>query len=188
MKRIIAIITVLVLALSLVACGASPETTDSNKGSASYTAADKEYSGSTEKTTSNTDASSDTGSNLIGGEDCDIPPVENVFYNPNNTAYDMNALSIKPGRVYYEGDTLVAECFVINGFNHNVFNISVTELSFANEDGAIASASFGDLQGLTLAPYTYAVWTFTFGPDCIERQGADLTGILNCNAKTSNYY
>ena len=178
MKKILAIITALVLALSFVGCATEPASTEDGGSKASYSASDKGENGT----------ALETPSEVIGGDDCDLPPEENVFYSPDNTAYDTNALSVKPCRVYWEGDTLVAECFVINGFSHNVFGISVNELTLSNEEGLIASAGFGELQGLALAPYTNAVWTFRFGADCVERQGADLTGTLTCNAKTSNYY
>ncbi len=184
MKKILAIITALVLALSFVGCATEPESTQKDSRKTSVTASDKGDGGVVSDTPSNTDAPS----NVIGGDNCDIPPENNVFYNPNNTAYDANLLSVKPGRVYWEGDTLVAECFVINGFSHNVYGITVKELTLSNKDGVIASAGFGELQGLVLAPYTNAVWTFRFSADCIQRQGADLTDTLSCNAKTSNYY
>ncbi len=185
MKKILAIITSLVLALSFVGCATEPESTEKDSSKTSYTASEKGDGGVVSDTPSNTDPSSDV---VIGGDDCDIPPEDNVFYNPNNTAYDANALSIKPGRVYYDGDTLIAECFVINGFAHNVYGITVKELTFSNKDGLIATAGFGELQGLDLAPYTNTVWTFRFSADCIEQMNADLTDTLTCNAKTSNYY
>ncbi len=186
MKKILAIVTALILALSFVGCASQPDSTEkgNDNSTASYTASEKADGDTASETLCNTDNEDKTE----GGGNCDIPPEENIFYNPDNTAYDTNALSVKPGRVYWEGETLVAECFVINGFNHNVFGITVKELTFSNKDGVIASGSFGELQGLTLAPYTNTVWTFRFSANCIERQGADLTDTLTCNAKTSNYY
>lgn len=175
MKRIIAIITVLILTLSLAACGAAPEKTETSSDKPSYTASENTDNGSWADSQSSEEEKS-------------LPPADNVFYSPDNTAFDANALSIKPGRVYYDGETLVAECFVINGFGHNVYGITVKELSLSNEDGLIASAGFGELRGLALAPYTYSTWTFRFSADCIERMNADLTESLICNAKTSNYY
>lgn len=175
MKRIIAIITVLILTLSLAACGGAPDQTEMSSDKPSYTASETADNGSATDSPSNEEENS-------------LPPSDNVFYNPNNTAFDANAVSVKPGRVYYDGETLVAECFVINGFGHNVYGISVNELTLSNEDGVIATAGFGELRGLTLAPYTYSTWTFYFSDDCIESMTADLTESLICNSKTSNYY
>lgn len=112
----------------------------------------------------------------------------NVFFNPNNNFHDLNAVSIRPRHVYWEDDALVAECFVINGFSHNVFNINVNELKFSNSDGLVASGiDFGVLDGVTLAPYTYVVWTFRFGGEAIDNYGADLSS-LKCQSNVSNSY
>lgn len=115
------------------------------------------------------------------------PSVTNEFVNLSNYAYDVNSLSIKPRHVYWQDGKLVAECFVINGYAHTVYNIEVKSLSFANPDGLIAAGSFGSLQNLVLGPYQYAVWTFTFSPDCISAAGASLSTLV-CNASTSNWY
>jgi len=113
---------------------------------------------------------------------------KNEFFNPNNNAYDIDAVSIKPRRVYWKDGMLVAECFVINGFSHNVYNIDVKELSFANEDGLVASGiDFGVLEGVVLGPYTNTLWTFTFSGEAVDNYGAAL-GTLNCQSRVSNSY
>ncbi|MBE6727944.1 MAG: hypothetical protein E7562_04770 [Ruminococcaceae bacterium] len=112
----------------------------------------------------------------------------NKFFNPNNSNYDANAVSIKPRYVYWENGELVAECFVINGFSHNVFNINVKSITFSNSSGVIASGSgFGVLNNVTLAPYTNIVWTFRFAPDTVANYGANLSSLI-CNASVSNSY
>lgn len=112
----------------------------------------------------------------------------NKFFNENNSNYDSNAISVKPRYVYWENGELVAECFVINGFSHNVFNIDVKSISFSNSSGLIASGSgFGVLSGVTLPPFTNIVWTFRFSPDTVVNYGADLSR-LTCNARVSNSY
>lgn len=112
----------------------------------------------------------------------------NVFFNPNNSNYDLNAVSIKPRYVYWENGMLVAECFVINGFSHNVFNINVKSITFGNPSGMIASGSgFGVLNNVTLPPYTNIIWTFRFAPDAITNYGADLSQ-LSWDVNVSNSY
>jgi SLAP domain-containing protein len=119
----------------------------------------------------------------------EAPVVENTnyFFNDANNVYDANSISIKPRYVYWDGGKLVAECFVINGFGHTVYNINVKSLSFANPDGDIASAAFGSMDGVTIAPYSHVIWTFTFGEDCVVSPGADLSS-LKYKSSTSNSY
>lgn len=113
---------------------------------------------------------------------------DNYFFNDTNYAYIVNELSIKPRYVYWlEDGTLVAECFVINGFSHAVYNIEVKTISFANADGLIASANFGALKDLVLGPYQYCVKVFSFPPDCVSSFGASLASLM-CNASTSFWY
>ena len=113
---------------------------------------------------------------------------DNYFFNDTNYAYVVNELSIKPRYVYWQEDgTLVAECFVINGFSHAVYNIEVKTISFANADGLIASANFGALKDLVLGPYQYCVKVFSFPPDCVSSFGASLASLM-CNASTSFWY
>lgn len=112
----------------------------------------------------------------------------NYFFNDTNYAYVVNELSIKPRYVYWQEDgTLVAECFVINGFSHAIYNIEVKTISFANADGLIASANFGALKNLVLGPYQYYVWVFSFPPDCVSIFGAFLASLM-CNTSTGFWY
>ena len=115
-------------------------------------------------------------------------PASNVFYNENNSYYTVDTLSINPRYVYWDGGKLHAECFVVNGFNHAVYNINVKELSFSTDDGTlIASAAFGALENVTLPPYSNVIWTFVFNEDCVFSAGADLSALIT-NYSTSNSY
>ena len=114
-----------------------------------------------------------------------LPAAENVFINENNNYYDVDAVSIRPRYVYWENGKLIAECFVINGFNHNVFNINVKSLSFNNGSVDIASAVFGVMNDVVLEPYTHVVWRFEFSANCVANYGADLSS-LNCVYKVEN--
>lgn len=110
------------------------------------------------------------------------------FLNENNNNYDIDAVSIKPRYVYWKNGELIAECFVINGFSHNVYNLDVKSLSFSNKSGVIASAvDFGILNGVNLPPYTNVVWTFRFSADCVAAYGADLSSLI-CDASVNYSY
>ncbi len=111
----------------------------------------------------------------------------NYFFNDLNYAYDIDCISIKPRYVYWENGKLVAECFVINGFSHAVYDIDVQSLAFGNADGQIASAQFGMLQNLVLGPYQYAVWTFTFDASAVQMANGDLRSLMT-QASVRNRY
>ena len=164
MKKILAILTVLVLTISLTACGGTT----------------KQTSGGTKPAPSKNGSTQSTPNIVVDDN--------NKFFNENNNSYDLNSLSVKPRYVYWENGELVAECFVINGFSHNVFNIDVESITFSNSSGVIASGSgFGVLENVTLAPFTNIVWTFRFAPDAVQNYGADLSRLI-CNASVSNSY
>ena len=112
---------------------------------------------------------------------------ENYFFNEQNSAYDIDSVSIKPRYVYWENGTLVAECFVINGFSHAVHSLNVDSLTFSNEGVEIASAGFGALEGVMLPAYSNVVWTFTFDADFVSMQDAELSS-LTTNASVSYAY
>lgn len=113
---------------------------------------------------------------------------QNYFYNDTNYFYDLNTVSVKPRYVYWENGMLIAECFVINGFDVPVYNVNVDLLEFSNSAGKFAGAAFGTLQGASIAPYSYIVWTFTFPADCVFSNNADLTGVVNTAYKTNYSY
>ena len=103
--------------------------------------------------------------------------VKNEFFNDNNNFYENGQVNIRPRHMYWDGNVLVAQCFVINGMDKPVYNIEVQDLDFSNGNGLIADARFGVLQGVTLQPYTHVLWTFKFGSDTVVQSGADLSSI-----------
>jgi len=111
----------------------------------------------------------------------------NYFFNENNNGIDVNAVAIKPRYVYWENGKLVAECFVINGFPHTVANINVKALEIYNASGLIASAAFGELQGLVLPSGYHGVWKFVFNADCVSQVNAALQS-LTLRYNVSNTY
>lgn len=111
----------------------------------------------------------------------DPTPVPNqtkttVFESLTPLFYD-NQVAINPYKVYYDGDRLVMEGFVTNGFNSVAFNISSVAITLSTPEAQLASASFGTLEGLRIAPKSYVLWTFRFLKDCVQLWDADLSAI-----------
>lgn len=163
MKKIIAVILCLVVSASTLLCGC-----DFAKSAASPT-----------------EFGTNIGTILDPSDITEIiedvvttPLIPNEFTNNNNFMYDADNLSIKPKHLYWDGDSLIAECFVTNGKSTVAHNIKVDRLAFGNEQvGTFADATFGSLDGLTVAPYGYAVWTFKFSGDAVQHANADLSYI-----------
>ena len=108
------------------------------------------------------------------------PTTGNVFYNPDNAVFTEGKVTILPMHVYYEGDQVVAKCFVLNGTDKTAENIRVDGLIFLNGDEAICAGQFGLLEDMTLQPHTYEEWIFVFPEELVERWNGDFTGALRC--------
>ncbi len=183
MKKFAAVLCVLALALSLFACAktAGGENTSESLSvqdgakTNEVSATDSAPAGQSTDAPAATDSAAPTQTGVDGS---------NVFFNENNTAYDADAVSVKPRYVRWEDGKLIAECFVINGCSVPVYNINVKGLSFANGSNDLASAGFGYLSDVVLQPYTNIVWTFEFGADTVTAYGADLS-FLSCNYNVS---
>lgn len=115
--------------------------------------------------------------------------LNNCFYNENNNSVEPNAMAIKPLFVTWDvgGEYLVAECFVINGFDHDVYDIVVNSLEVYNADGLIASGSFGLLRDLGLDAGDFTIWRFVFNTSCVVEPNAALQ-TLTFKYNISNKY
>ena len=112
----------------------------------------------------------------------------NEFYNLNNYCMLDNTVNIMPYHIYYKDNNLYAECYVINGFNHTVYNINVTNLSFYNASGKIADAFFGIIgNGGYIAARSYATYTFIFSPGYYIKD-ATLNTMIECKFNCINEY
>lgn len=116
-----------------------------------------------------------------------VPATGKEFYNPENNILEEGQVTVRPRHVYWKGNVLVAECFVINGLDKPIFNIEVKDLDFSNADGLIADAAFGVLNGVTLQSHCHAVWTFEFPAELVSQPNADLQS-LNCHSNVSYHY
>ena len=114
-------------------------------------------------------------------------PVTNEFFNDANNILDPGKVSIRPRHMYWDGNVLVAQCFVMNGTDKTVSNINVKRLGFGNNSGSIASGYFDVLQGVTLKPNEHILWTFYFGPELVSQQGADLSSVSCSSSCGFNY-
>ncbi len=209
MKKLTSILLALIITLSLASCKSSDEEKNSSDTKFTPSTVDvdtsdtddaKEDDFTTDKETHDDTAKDSTKeetteSNVISNPDTsdantgktDIGAGVAPFVG-SDTSYSVDSVSIKPAYVYWEDGKLIAQCYVINGFNYNVYNIEVKELTFSNGDGVIASgAGFGVCEGLTLAPFTYATWTFTFSGDSVINYGANLSHLFWSTSINNSY-
>ena len=121
-----------------------------------------------------------TGSLSIDGE------ALNQYLNPDNHVVKDNEVSISPRCVYYKNGSLYADCYIINGFDHRIFNINVKRLIISNEEGVIAEAGFGIIaDGAGIDAKSRMKRTLIFSSNHCE-QDARLTGKLSVQS-TVNY-
>ena len=154
MKKMIAVILCLVLSASMLLCGCTGQNEEAETDPTNRTS---------------------IGTKLDPTEPS--KPAKNEFVNENNFQYDTDAVSIRPRHLYWDGDTLVAECFVTNGKSTPVYNIEVKALKFSNQEGTFADGGFGLIDGLTVPAYGYTTWTFTFSGEAVLAAGADLASL-----------
>ena len=111
---------------------------------------------------------------------------KNEFYDPYNYAEDYNVLSIKPKYIRYENGRLVATCYVINGFDHPVYNIHADRIRLYDSKGKLfADGSFGTLNYYRiLGAHQRLVWDFVFQSGSFVKN-ADLTGKVAYKCNTS---
>ena len=71
----------------------------------------------------------------------DIPAVTlpsflpaNEFKNDNNMIMEAGNVVVRPRHMYWDGDMLVAECFISNGVNATVYNLKLEKLIFENAE------------------------------------------------------
>ena len=201
MKKLLALLLVTIFVLTgLAACGTKPSTPQGNDNSTPSqvqnvddnkddTATETPETPKTPETpeTPNNDTPEKEENKNNQTPDVNYAPGNNYFLNENNNFYDKNAVLVRPKYVYWHDGKLVAQCFVVNGFDHPVFNINVKKLSFSNKDGLVAEGAFGKLNGVTLQPYTHVEWTFTFSADCIAKYGADITELIYRSSVDNNF-
>lgn len=191
MKKLLALlITVILIVGCLAACNTQPENIENSEPETTQ-------SETTETNSTEADANDETVSEPVTESKNDttaskVPQIQpdtskNYFLNENNNFYDANAVSVRPKHVYWNNGTLIAVCYVVNGFSHPVFNVNVKSLKLSNKNGVIASASFGVLKDVVINPYSHVEWTFKFPAECIEKYGADITSLIYHSSVENDY-
>jgi len=98
----------------------------------------------------------------------------NISDNPQTGSDNV---FISPKKVYFEGDKLVMEAFVYNGFATPASNVRDVEIQLSNESGVVAQGAFGTLQGAVIAPNAFITWKFIFQGNEIVNPNASLSKI-----------
>lgn len=158
MKKLFAVVTLLVMVLTLASCGRKEKTDETLSGGNTENAGD-----------------------IFQEEEL----VETGrFYNDTvDGRWSAEAISVVPKEVFWENGALVARCYVVNGFSKAAYNVHVEKVEIFNGKGeAVAGGTFG-AQNLSIAPLAYVEHTFTFTDDAVLTLHADLS-TLTVNAST----
>lgn len=108
----------------------------------------------------------------------EAPTTGNVYYNTGNAHFDPGTLTLQPKHVYYDGNEIVAVCFVLNGTDATVSNIHVEKfILYDHQNRKICAAAFGEIKDMVLEPNQYAEWTFRFPAATVLDPEADLTAL-----------
>ena len=104
----------------------------------------------------------------------------NEYYNPDGYTDVLfeGKVDIVPCHLYYSGEYLYAECFVVNGTDKAVSNLNVTDLAFSvdGETSYFARAAFGVIaDGKTIPAHSYIKYTFRYPLG----NGAGFTNLTN---------
>lgn len=108
--------------------------------------------------------------------DSNVAPEDNFFID-ENTMVVTGEIVIRPRYVYWNGNTLVAECVIVSGCGP-VDSIQVDELELYGYCGTVASANFGTIDNLVFEDNYYAYHTFEFAPETVQSPGADIRCLL----------
>lgn len=108
---------------------------------------------------------------LPGGNDT------NIYYNNSAPSVTANAVTVQPIEVRYDGDELVATCYVINGTHETVKNIDVYYFVLEKDGQRLAAANFGQLKNATVASGEAIRWEFRFPKKTVFVANAKLLGL-----------
>lgn len=106
----------------------------------------------------------------------------NEFYNPYFEAHG-NGIQIVPYHIWYQGNSMYADCWVVNMEPRTVNVINVDDFAIRNNDGVLAEAGFGQLNRGAIGPGQYVSHRFIFDPGSFVK--GDLTGALRWHSDTT---
>ena len=116
--------------------------------------------------------------NSVTAEETKAHEKNNEYYDENAKVPEKGKLTVKPYHVYWDKDGgLIAECYIINGYDYDVSNITIGKVTVSNADGVIASASFKKLEGFVLGSNKKADMPIGLNPDTVKAPGADLSDL-----------
>lgn len=97
-----------------------------------------------------------------------------TYTDDSAPVYVEGQVVVQPIRVYYEGDELVALCYVTNGAEDTATSIDVRSFAVLVKGQELAIAGFGVLEGVELAPNDHMVWEFRFPKSAVVKKNARL--------------
>lgn len=98
-----------------------------------------------------------------------------VYRNNSAPVFQQDQIAVQPIKVWYDGDELVALCYVMNGTDQTVSNVKIYGMYLTNQGKELAAANFGVLEDVTIAPGKVIQWKFRFPKDTVFVQDAELT-------------
>ena len=105
----------------------------------------------------------------------------NVFYDDSEPTYRQDEITVQPVHIYYDGDALIAECYINNGTDTTIQELSVPQLTVDRDGSVLAAANFGVLnlesKEITIPPQSSITWRFTFYTDTVLKHNATLDGL-----------
>lgn len=109
----------------------------------------------------------------------------NRFIDQYNYEPEDGVLSVKPANVYYNGDTIVAKCYIVNGTDHTVDNVLINDLELSVNGETVCEAAFNKTSvEVNLESGDHYLQTFTFPAETIKQWDADLEKIVSfCDIK-----
>lgn len=172
MKRKIILSSIIaVLIVSLIGCGQDKkETVQQPETTKVEVAKDTDSEQKTDKT--ETPETNNNTNNVNVPEQANT----NIFIN-EQPLFNEKCVNINPGRVYYDGDSLVLDAYVTNGLDCTVYNVQVDNITLSNKSGVIASDTFGIMKDASIGPHQFIKWTFKFPAGSIKKQNAELNNL-----------
>ena len=104
----------------------------------------------------------------------------NRYINQYNYEPEEGVLSIKPANVYYNGDSIIAKCYIINGTDHKVEKVIINDLEFSVNGETICEAAFNSTSvSVGLEPGEHVLQTFTFPAETVMLPNASLEDLIS---------
>jgi SLAP domain-containing protein len=101
----------------------------------------------------------------------------NAYRDEREPEVVKDEVVMQPIQVYYDGEELVAECYLVNGTDEKVSEIDVYSFRIMAGGREIAAADFGTISKLKLKPGDSIQWQFRFPKETIFVHNAKLTDL-----------